>query len=270
MLMSDSILAAIIAGTATLSASFLQLRSSLLRESASRGSSAAARRKNRLQLIILLALVGAAGVSGFALSQWLTQGERVAQRALEQELQARVAEIGRTTQQLELTRGSERAEIESGVLRRIGSDGIVITATVPACHPAPGASAPPQGNSTPQASAPGTAAGAAVTAAPAPGPAPSTRGCTETEASPVTLCATIPGNANVTEVALFSRAADSDSPWSASRFLPGQEAGEARFADKYFESAPEAGSREVCQGFAHWSTEHARVVRMIVRYSLPV
>ena len=75
MAIPDSVLAAIIAGTATLSASFVQLRSALLREAAAGRSSSAARRRNRLQLIILCAIIGAAGVCGFALSQWLTSGE---------------------------------------------------------------------------------------------------------------------------------------------------------------------------------------------------
>ena len=255
MLIPDSILAAIIAGTATLSASFVQLRSALMREAAAGRSTSASRRRNRLQLIILVAIIGAAGVCGFALSQWLTAGERAAQGVMQRELQARVAEISRTASQLELTRGSERADIESGVLRRIGSDGVVVMATVAPCH---------------QALAPVSGAAAAPPAAPAAdaaaGPA---RACTETEASPVTLCATIPGNASVTEVALFSRAADSEAPWSASRYLPGQPSGEARFAATYSESTPEAGTRQVCQAFAHWSADHARIVRMVVRYTLP-
>ena len=250
MLVSDSILAAVIAGTATLSASFLQLRSALLREGASRSAAAASRRKNRLQLVILLVVIGAAAVGGFAASQWLTNGERAAQAVMQRELQARVAEISRTTSQLELTRSSERAEIESGVLRRLGAEGVVVTATVAACRSA-------------LTTAP--AAAAAADAAPA-----AARACTEAEASPVTLCATIPDNATVTEVALFSRPADSDISWSTSRFLPGQESGQARFAEKYSETAPEAGVRQVCQGFAHWSADHARVVRVMVRYSLPV
>jgi hypothetical protein len=254
MLMPDSVLAAIIAGTATLSASLLQLRSALLREAAGRSAAGGTRRKKRLQLIILVVIIGAAGVAGFALSQWLTNGERAAQAVMQRELQARVAEIGRTASQLELTRGSERAEIENGVLRRIGADGVVVTATVAACRPPPLAG-PAAGATTPP--------GAATEAAP---PAVA---CTEAEASPVTLCATIPGNATVTEVALFSRAADSDAAWSASRLLPGQESGQARFAEKYSESTPEAGVRQVCQGFAHWS-DHARAVRIIVRYSLQV
>jgi hypothetical protein len=255
MLLPDSVLAAIIAGSATLSASLLQLRSALRREATTaRSGTAASRRKNRLQLIILLAVLGAAGVAGFALSQWLNAGERAAQAGLQRELQARVAEIGRTASQLELTRGSERAEIESGVLRRLGTDGVVVMATVAACRPVQLLSAPAPPPAISSEAAP-----------PAVG-----LGCTEAEASPVTLCASIPGNATVAEVALFSRAADSDVPWSASRYLPGQESGQARFAEKYSEGAPEAGTRQVCQAFAHWSAEHARIVRVIVRYSLQV
>jgi hypothetical protein len=261
MSIPDSVLAAIIAGTATLSASFVQLRSALLREAAAaRGSSSAARRRNRLQFIILLIVVGAAGVCGFALSQWLTSGERAAQGVMQRELQARVAEITHTASQLELTRGSERSDIEVGVLRRLGNEGIVVVATVPACR-AP-AGLPPASLPAP---APATSSSASTAEAAAPNPRP----CTEAEASPVTLCATIPGDASVTEVALFSRVADSDTPWSSSRYLPGQESGAARFAATYSEGTPEAGTRQVCQAFAHWSSDHARMVRMVVRYSLP-
>ncbi len=249
--MSDSVLAAIIAGTATLSASFLQFRSASLREGGARQSTAA-RRKNRLQRLVLLVILGAAAVSGFALSQWLTDGERAAQGALQHELQARIAEISRTASDLELTRASARTEIETGVLRGIGAQGVAVTATVPACRPAV-ASGPPAVSSPGVSSEPGVPAG---------------RACLEAEASPVTLCATIPANATVTEVALFSRLADAQTPWSASRLLPGQESGQARFAEKYAESAPEAGTRQVCQEFVHWSADHARVARVIVRYSL--
>jgi hypothetical protein len=268
MSIPDSVLAAIIAGTATLSASFVQLRSALLRHAAEGRSSSAARRRNRLQIFILCAIIGAAGVCGFALSQWLTSGERTAQGVMQRELQARVAEISHTASQLELTRGSERSDIENGVLRRIGSDGIVVMATVGPCRQplAPATAASPAASSSPASSSPAAASpppGTDAAATPA-------RACTEAEASPFTLCATIPGNASVSEVALFSRAADSEVAWSASRYLPGQESGQARFAATYSESTPEAGTRQVCQGFAQWSTDHARIVRMVVRYTLPV
>ncbi|MBV8143882.1 MAG: hypothetical protein JO184_02655 [Gammaproteobacteria bacterium] len=269
MSIPDSVLAAIIAGTATLSASFVQLRSALLREAAAGRSSAASRRRNRLQMIILFAVIGAAGVCGFALSQWLTSGERAAQAVMQRELQARVSEISRTASALELTRGSERAEIENGVLRRLGNEGVVVMASVPACRGSPPVLAAAAATTTVPAAA--TPAGATASAPAAPdAAAPGARPCTETEASPVALCASIPANASVTEVALFSRAADSNAPWSSSRYLPGQESGEARFAATYSESTPDGATRQVCQGFEHWSSDHARIVRMVVRYSLPV
>jgi len=250
-MLTDSVLAALIAGTATLSASFLQLRSAALREAA-QGRSASARRKNRLQRIVLFVIIGAAGASGFALSQWLNEGERAAQSAMQRELQARVAEISRTTSELELTREGARAEIETGVLRRIGTDGVTVVATVPACRAELAAAA--SGSPPPSATAEGASA--------------PPRSCAESEVSPVTVCASIPASATVTEVALFARLADADAPWSASRFLPGQESGQARFAEKYAEGAPEAGTRQVCQAFANWSADHARTVRITVRYSL--
>ena len=271
MSIPDSVLAAIIAGTATLSASFVQLRSALLREAAGR-SSAASRRRNRLQLILLFAVIGAAGVCGFALSQWLTSGERAAQAVLQRELQARVSEISHTAGQLELTRGSERADIENGVLRRIGSDGIVVMASVSACRPPslPAATSAPS-TAAPSGAVPATGATLPPGATSQPGAeaAALARSCTEAEATPVTLCATIPANASVIEVALFSRTVDSNAAWGVSRYLPGQESGAARFAPTYSESTNEAGTHEVCQAFAHWSSEHGRIVRMVVRYSLP-
>ncbi len=251
---NDSVLAAIIAGTATLSASFLQLRSAAMRDARPAGSGA--KRKSRLQRIVFFVIIGGAAVSGFAVSQWLTAGERAAQGTLEKELEARIAEVSHTAGELEATRAAERTEIENGVLRRIGSDGVAVAATVPACR------------NSGVAPAPALASAAASSAAATADDGSATQPCSETEAIPVTLCASIPANATITEVALFSRLADTDTPWSASRFLPGQESGEARFADRYSETAPEAGSRQVCQAFTHWSAEHARVVRVLVRYSL--
>jgi len=250
-MLTDSVLAALIAGTATLSASFLQLRSAALKEGA-RGPSAVARRKSRLQRIVLLAIVGGAAAAGFATSQWLNEGERAAQASLQHELQARVAEISRTTSELEMTRDSARAEIEAGVLRRIGTDGVIVMATVGACRSA--LAVPVAGAATPSATSEAVQA-------------PATHACAESDATPVTLCATIPASATITEVALFSRPTGSDAPWSASRSLAGQESSQARFAEKYSEGAADAGNRQVCQDFANWA-DHPRVVRMIVRYSL--
>jgi hypothetical protein len=251
--MSDAVLASIIAAGATVLTAFLQLRISIGREIAGRGQAPGSRKKGRAPTAMLFVMLLGAGVGGFAFSQWISESERSAQTVLQHELQARVEEISRTASQLEVTRAGARAEIETEVLRRIGTDGVVVMATVAPCRPAL------------VVTSPGTATPSGVSATTT---APSTSSCTEPEASSVTLCATIPARATVSEVELFTRFADADSPWSANRALAGQETGQARFAEKYTETADNPGTKQVCQGFSHWSADHARVARMVVRYSL--
>jgi hypothetical protein len=253
MPMSDSVLAAIITATATVCMSLLNLRFSLGRDGATRVQSAGGKRKGRSPFALLFIIIVASAVAGFALSQWLTEGERVSQSLRERELQDSVERITRTANQLEQTRAGVRAEIEESVLRKIGSDGVVVMATVAACRPSLVVSTP--GTSTP----PG------VTSETTQPPSPT---CTESEASSVTLCATIPSNAAITEVQLYTRSDQTDAPWSTSRVMAGQESGQARFAQKYAELPESPGNKQVCEGFTHWSSEHARVARMVVRYSL--
>src|SRR3984893_10757408 len=253
MLMSDSVLAAIITATATVCMSLLQLRFSLGKDGGARVQAAGGRRKGRGPFAILFVIIIASAVGGFALSQWLTENERLSQSMVQHELQERVDQITRTAKQLEQTRVGVRAEIEAGVLRKLGSDGVVVMATVGPCRPALVLS--PPGTATP----PGVTGETAQPVAPV---------CTESEANAVTLCATIPANAAITEVELYTRIAQAATPWSTNRVIAGQESGQARFAEKYVEGPEAPGTKQICQGFAHWSTEHARVARMVVRYGI--
>ena len=251
--MSDSVLAAIITATATVCMSLLQLRFSLGKDGGARVQAAGGRRKGRGPFAILFVIIIASAVGGFALSQWLTENERVSQNMVQRELQDRVDQITRTANQLEQTRVGVRAEIEAGVLRKLGSDGVVVMATVGPCRPSLVVS--PPGTATP----PGVTGETTQPAAPV---------CTESEANAVTLCATIPANAAITEVELYTRIAQAETPWSTNRVIAGQESGQARFAEKYVEGPEAPGTKQICQGFAHWSTEHARVARMVVRYGI--
>ena len=253
MPMSDAVLAAIITATATICMSLLNLRFSLGKDGGTRVQTSGGKRKGRSPFTLLFIIIVASAVGGFALSQWLTEGERVSQSMRERELQDSVERITRTANQLEQTRAGARAEIEESVLRKIGSDGVVVMATVAPCRPSLVVS--PPGTSTP----PGVTAEAAQTAAPA---------CTESEASAVTMCATIPANATITEVELYTKPAQSDAPWSTSRVMAGQENGQARFAEKYAEAPESPGNKQICESFTHWSTEHSRVARMVVRYGI--
>jgi hypothetical protein len=252
--MSDPVLAAIIAAVATILTSFVQLRLSMGREiAAARSQNMGGKRKARAPVLVLFVMLVAAGVGGFSLSRWLTESERAEQSTLERDLRAQVDQISRTANQLELTRAGVRAEIEADVLRKIGSDGVVVMATVSPCRPAlvvnpPGTTPPPS---------------VSADAAPAP-----TLPCTEAEATTVSLCATIPSKATVTEIQLFSRFVESEEPWSANHLTPGQEAGQARFAAQPVEKPDSPGTKQVCQAYSLWSTEHPRVARMVVRYSL--
>jgi hypothetical protein len=233
--------------------SLLQLRFSLGKDGGARVQAAGGRRKGRGPFAILFVIIIASAVGGFALSQWLTENERVSQSMVQRELQDRVDQITRTANQLEQTRVGVRAEIEAGVLRKLGSDGVVVMATVGPCRPSLVVS--PPGTATP----PGVTGETTQPAAPV---------CTESEASTVTLCATIPANATITEIELYSRIAQAETPWSTSRVIAGQESGQARFAEKYVEGPEAPGTKQICQGFTHWSTEHARVARMVVRYGI--
>ena len=256
--MSDGVLAAIIAAGATVFTSFLQLRHAMAKELAARSQSASSRRKSRLPFVFMFAMLGGAGVGGFALAQWLHENERMAQDALQRELRARISDMTRTESALELSRAGTRAEIEAGILRRIGTEGVAVLATVAPCRPPlivnTPALAPNAGESSTQPSQPVASS--------------SPSACTEAEANPVMLCATIPASATLTDVEVYVRAAESDAPWSNSRVTPGHETEQARFAEKPVQVTDGAATKQVCEAFVHWSTERARVARMVVHYSL--
>lgn len=251
--MSDGVLAAIIAASATVFAALVQLKASFARELAARARTPNSRSKSRLPQFVIAAMLVGAAVCGFALSQWLADHRRAAQELVTAELRDRIEQMSRTESRLT----GVYSEIETRVLRDIGLQGVAVTASVPACKPA-------QLGATGPTASTAEAADAAVTQISSAPPS----ACTEADASPVTLCATIPAAANVDDVELYVRPADSDAPWPASRVAGGQEAGQARFADEPFVIADDATAKQVCESFAQWSTEHGRVARVVVRYTL--
>jgi hypothetical protein len=257
--MSETVLAAIIAAGATILTSLLQLRSTFGKDSSSRPQSTSRgkqqqQQKGRMPALLLTVMLSAAAVGGFAVSQWFTDRERVTQRELREELQARIAEISRTASQLTQARLDTRAEVETDVLRRLGGEGVMAMMTVAPCKPVPVLAPTPAPEAAPTAEATGTI----------PPPA----ACAETEATEVTLCAAIPANAVVSNVQLYSRNADADLPWNAGQIAAGQEADQARFSEKYTETAADDGSKHVCHSYTNWSTQRSRVARMIVRYAI--
>jgi hypothetical protein len=261
--MSDGVLAAIIAAAATIFTSFLQIRASFAREGTGRALAPVGRKgKSRKPFVFLMLMLGGAAVGGFALSQWLMETERAMQNALLQELQARIATLTKSESQLADTRNSTRADIEAGVMKRLGLEGVVVAANVAACK-APLVVNTPTLTSRPEAPAPTATASPQATSA-----SPPASSCAEADATPVILCATVPMSATVTEVELFMRSAESDTPWANARVMPGTEIEQARFAEKTTEAPDTAQTKQVCEAFANWSSERARTARMLVRYTL--
>src|SRR4029453_13907475 len=101
--------------------------------------------------------------------------------------QERIASMSRSETQLEQSRAGTRAEIEAGVMRRLGMEGGVVMATVERCKP-------PIVVNTPALAASAGEAPAQMPSQPATAGAPSST-CNEADASPITLCATIPAAA---------------------------------------------------------------------------
>ncbi|HEY8509313.1 MAG TPA: hypothetical protein VIL32_13190 [Steroidobacteraceae bacterium] len=248
--MSDPILAAIIAASATIIHALLQLKAALAREAAARaatmGGVSNSRKKSRSPTYLLGILVAASGVGGFALAHWLSQDEREAQRAHELELQEKIAQVSRTAAQLESTLENARTEMEQGIMRRIGAEGAIVTAVVPPCKAPPLAGSVEVPRDVPAAIDVST--------------------CTEADASPVMLCVNVPANAIISNVAVYARTPDSTVPWAASLVTAGEDIDRARFGATPVETQDDNG-KQVCQSFVNWATDRSRIARMVVRYT---
>jgi len=237
--LTEPVLAAMIGAGATVVTALVQLRLSWRKELKERERAQPITKKSRRgPVIAVLALMIAAAVGGFALSQYfvsLREGDR---DSLRSDLQSKLSEINATALRLAEARMNERKQIETETQRadasRLGEEG----------------------------------AAASVVVGPCPQVVPGARlECTEQSAARVVVCASVPAAATIREVQLYIRSDDPKQPWSEARVQPGQDAGQARFAEKFSER-PEEGAKQVCQGFANWSHERTRIARIVVKYAL--
>ena len=243
MSLSDPVMAALIGASATVLAALVQLRLSWRKELKERERGQPITKKTRRgPVIVVFALMIAAAVGGFALSEYFMSLRNGDRDTLRSELQSKLSEISASAARLERARLAEREQGESGVLRaealRRGEEGVAASALVGPCK-------------------------AEITAAPGPGPA-----CSEQSAVRVAVCARVPASAIVKEVLLYTRFEDTQQPWADSRVQPGQDAGGARFVERVFERTDGDAAKQVCQGFVNWSGEKARLARILVRYAL--
>jgi hypothetical protein len=236
--LSEPVTAAMIGALATVAGALVQLRISWRREMKERERGQPITKKARRgPVIFIFVLVMAAAVGGFALSQYfvsLREGDRDALRA---DLQSKLSEINATAMRLEQARTNERRQIETEVQRadasRSGEEGVTASVVVGPC--------------------PQIVPGARLE-------------CTEQSALRIAVCARLPASATIKEVQLYVRAEDSKQPWQEARVQAGQDAGQARFAEKFSER-PDGDAKQVCQGFANWSSEKTRLARILVKYA---
>jgi hypothetical protein len=242
MNLSDPVLAALIGASATTVGALIQLRLSWKREMRERAKGQPITKKSRRgPVLFVFALMVASAVGGFALSQYLLDWKNADRDTLRAEVQAKLAEISASAAQLERTRIKELQQASPGFQKvealRLDAEPAAASVTVGPCR------------------------------APAETEGASRKDCTERSAVRVSVCAKVPAVATVKEVQLFTRLEDSQQPWPEARVQPGQDAGQARFQEKFFEQPDGEGAKQVCQGFAHWSGEKSRVARIVVRYA---
>jgi hypothetical protein len=233
-----ALLASLIGATATITASFLNLRMAWKKESLARASQkAAARKSSRSPLIPLLALLLASAVGGFALSYYLGIKGRADNAALEAELRTKIEQLNVSAQRLEAMslNGSDAIaqQVRDEERRKRGMEGVAAIVMLEKCA---------------VASAEGQAA------------------CDESTAHPVRLCTEIPADASVAAIDLYARAEGDARPWSESRVIAGIDFGGGRFAHRTSERPITDTTKQVCQELLHWNNEHAVSGRMVVHY----
>jgi hypothetical protein len=238
MNLSDPIVAALIAASATVLATLVQLRISWRKEMRERERGQPITKKTRRGPVsVVFMLMIAAAVGGFALSQYFVSLREEDRDALRADLQSKLSEINATAARLEQARLTERDQIESGVRRadaaRMGEEGVA----------------------------------AAVMVSPCTSVSADKQDCTEKSAVRVAVCAKVPASASVKEVLLYTRFEDSQAPWADARVQAGQDAGQARFIEKPLERPDGDGSKQVCQTFVNWSRDKSRFARMVVKYT---
>jgi len=239
MNLSDPVMAALIGASATFATALFQLLVNARRQAVERAAGKPASRKPGTWLAIF-ALMLAAAVGGYALSEYQVYRDREDGKLLRQEMQTRLRDIGEAAVRLERAglQRSDQSESEARLVaeRKRGAEGVVAIIGLPPC-------------TTGQAGADAQAA------------------CNEANAIRASVCVTIPASATVTEVQLFTRTDDAPQSWTESKVQSGQDAGAAKFVDAFYERT-QSDSKEVCQRFMHWSSQKGRLARVLVKYVL--
>jgi hypothetical protein len=236
--LDDRVIAAAVAATGSIIGALIQLRFAWKKEVAARARGTPVTKKSRRgPVTAVVILLVAAGVGGFVLSESLVERSQRETAELRGELRTQLEQINTTAARLELATMSDRSQLQAIDIVHV-PEAVTVTTTVGPCH-----------------------ARAAV------GGNPASSSCLEQDAQRVTLCASVPASASVSDTTLYARPEDSTQPWANSRVNPGQDVGRARFADKPAEHPESSQIKQVCAGFSAWDSDHAYSARLVVKYS---
>ena len=235
--LDDKVLAAAIAAAGTVIGALIQLRAAWRKEVSDRARGAPVTKKSRRGPFLAVGiLLVAAAAGGFAASRYLQRESERETAAMQAELKAQLAQISATAERLaEVTQHDREVAARVADSRAAGTV-VSVSATVGPCRPAAGPSAD----------------GAAA--------------CAEADAVTVTLCATLPGAAFVTDTALYAATAESHQPIEDARVEVGQDVGHARFPERPSERAEADQTKLVCVPFTNWDAEHAYRARLAVKH----
>jgi hypothetical protein len=235
--LDDKVAAAVIAAGGTVIGALIQLRAAWRREVSERARGVPVTKKSRRGPVLAVGLLLlAAAVGGFALSQyWVAQSDRES-AAVRGELQTQLKQINATAERLERVALRDHESTEHAVAARAATESITVTGTLGPCR---------------------------ARSSDAPDAAPA---CAEGEALRLTLCASLPSSAIVTETLLYARPDESPQPWNGSRVDAGQGVGRARFPDKPYERADSEQTKQACVVFISWDGEQAYGARLVVKY----
>src|SRR5262245_7480484 len=138
--LSEPVVAAMIGAIATVVTALIHLRISWRKEIRERERGQPITKKSRRgPVLVVFALLIAAAVGGFALSQYFVSLRTEDRDALRADLQSKLSEINATALRLAEARMNERKQIETEVQRadasRQGEEGAAATALVGPCVP---------------------------------------------------------------------------------------------------------------------------------------
>lgn len=90
--------------------------------------------------------------------------------------------------------------------------------------------------------------------------------CHEANAQRIALCGSIPKTARIDAIQLYAQPDAVQQPWAQHVAALEADIGGARFTGKTFEYAQGNEQKAVCVNFAHWSSQHPHIARMVVLY----